>query len=61
MKLNIKTRFNIANKIHQINVTDQPLNQLPKHFLLKMDKFFEYDVNLISQFVKKDLSKWRVL
>ena len=25
-----------------------------------MDKFFEYDVNLISQFVKKDLSKWRV-
>ena len=61
MKHNIKTRFNIANKIHHINVTDQPLDQLPKHFLLKMDKFFEYDVNLISQFIKKDLSKWRVL
>ncbi len=60
-KLNIKTRFNVANKIHQINVTNEPLNKLPKNFLLKMDKFFEYDVDLISQFVKKDLSKWRVL
>ena len=59
-KHNIKTRFNVANKIHKINVTDKPLNELPKNFLLKMDKFFEYDVNLISQFVKKDLSKWRV-
>ena len=49
------------NKIHKINVTDKPLDKLPKNFLLKMDKFFEYDVNLVSQFVKKDLSKWRVL
>ena len=60
-KLGIKTRFNVANKIHKANVTGQPLEKLPKNFLLKMDKYFEYDINLISQFVKKDLSKWRVL
>ena len=60
-RLNIKTRFNVANKIHKVNVTDQPLNKLPKHFLLKMDKYFQHDFNLISEFVNKDLSKWRVL
>ena len=60
-KLSIKTRFNVANKIHKVNVTGQPLEKLPKNFLLKMEKYFEYDINLISQFVKKDLSKWRVL
>ena len=59
-KLRVKTRFNVANRIHKVNVTDQPLDKLPKNFLLKMDKFFEYDISLISQFVKKDLSNWRV-
>ena len=59
-KLNIKTRFNIAAKIHKVNVTSQSLNKLPKNFLLKMDNFFEYDIKLISQFVKRDLSNWRV-
>ena len=59
-KLRLKTRFNVASRIHKINVTDQPLDKLPKNFLLKMDKFFEEDINLISRFVKKDLSKWRV-
>ncbi len=60
-KFNIKTRFDLASKIHRINVSDRPLNKLPRNFLLKMDKYFEHDVNLISQIVKKDLSKWRVL
>ena len=59
-KLNIRTEFSVANKIHKINVTDEPLDKLPKNFQLKMNKFFIHDVNLISQFVKKDLSKWRV-
>ena len=59
-KLKIKTRFNVANKIHKVNITDQPLNKLPKNFLLEMDKYFEYDINLLSQLIKKDLSKWRV-
>ena len=54
-RLNIKTRFNVANKIHKVNVTDQPLNKLPKYFLLKMDKYFQHDFNLISEFVNKDL------
>jgi len=60
-KLNVKTRFNVANKIHKVNVSDQPLDKLPKCLLLKMDKYFEHDINLISQFVKKDLSDWRAL
>tara|TARA_B100000035_G_C20994458_1_gene551797 strand:+ start:633 stop:1520 length:888 start_codon:yes stop_codon:yes gene_type:complete len=59
-KLKIKTRFNVANKIHKANITDQPLDKLPKNFLLEMDKFFEYDINLLSQLIKKDLSKWRI-
>ena len=59
-KLGIKTRFNVANRIHKVNVTDQPLDKLPKNFLAKMNKFFEHDINLISQFVKKDLSNWGV-
>ena len=59
-RLKIKTNFNLANKIHNANVTEQPLIKLPKSFLLKMDKYFEYDINLLSQLIKKDLSKWRV-
>ena len=39
-KLNIKTEFSVANKIHKINVTDEPLDKLPKNFQLKMNKFF---------------------
>ena len=60
-KLNVRTRFNVASKIHKLNVKEQPLDKLPKNFLLKMDKFFGYDINLLSQIIKKDLSKWRVL
>ncbi len=60
-KMNIKTRFNIAGKIHKINITDDPLEELPTNFLLKMNKFFENDINLLSRLIKKDLSKWSVL
>ena len=59
-KMNIKTKFNIADKIHKINITDDPLDHLPESFLLKMDKFFEHDITLLSRLIKKDLSKWRI-
>ena len=59
-KLKITTRFNVANKIHKANVIEQSLDELPMNFLLKMDKFFDYDINLLSRLIKKDLSKWRV-
>ncbi len=59
-KLKITTRFNVANKIHKANVIEQSLDELPMSFLLKMDKFFDYDINLLSRLIKKDLSKWRV-
>ena len=59
-KMNIKTKFNIADKIHKMNITDDPLDHLPESFLLKMDKFFEHDITLLSKLIKKDLSKWRI-
>ena len=58
-RMRIKTKFNIANKIHKINVNNEPLDRLPRDFLLKMDKFFDNDVCLLSKLIKKDLSKWR--
>ena len=58
--LEIKTKFNVANKIHKANITRQPLDELPINFLLRMDKFFDYDINLLSRLIKKDLSKWRI-
>ena len=58
--MNIKTGFNIADKIHKMNTTSDSLNELPVNFLLKMDKFFQYDIALLSRLIKKDLSKWRV-
>ena len=59
-KMNIKTKFNVADKIHKMNITNDPLDHLPENFLLKMDKFFEHDITLLSRLIKKDLSKWRV-
>ena len=34
-KLNVKTRFNVANKIHKVNVTGQPLDKAAKEFSIK--------------------------
>tara|TARA_Y100000768_G_scaffold194258_1_gene145786 strand:- start:2670 stop:3557 length:888 start_codon:yes stop_codon:yes gene_type:complete len=59
-KMNIKTKFNIADKIHKMNITDDPLDYLPENFLLKMENFFKYDTILLSRLIKKDLSKWRI-
>ena len=59
MKLRINTKFNVVNKIHKVNVTKEPLDKLSSKFLLKMDKFFDGDIRLLSKLIKKDLSKWR--
>ena len=58
--MNIKIKFNIADKIHKMNITDDPLDHLPESFLSEMDKFFEHDITLLSRLIKKDLSKWRI-
>ena len=34
-------------------------DKLSSKFLLKMDKFFDGDIRLLSKLIKKDLSKWR--
>ena len=59
-KMNIKTKFNVADKIHKMNITDDPLDELPTSFIIKMNKFFEHDITLLSKLIKKDLSKWIV-
>ena len=58
-QMNINTKFNVVNKIHKVNVTKEPLDKLSSKFLLKMDKFFDGDIRLLSKLIKKDLSKWR--
>ena len=58
-QMNINTGFNVANKIHRINVTKEPLGKLSSKFLLKMHKYFDDDIRLLSKLIKKDLSKWR--
>ena len=41
------------------NVTKEPLGKLSSKFLLKMHKYFDDDIRLLSKLIKKDLSKWR--
>ena len=45
-KMNIKIKFNIADKIHKMNITDDPLDHLPL-FSIKW-RFFEQDITIIK-------------
>jgi len=58
-KVGIETEFGFANKIHQANIEEKPLEQLNQDVHKKMKNFYEKDLKLLSSLVKKDLSAWR--
>ena len=58
--LGIKSTFGIADRIHNKNITDETPKQLSSSTLRVLADYFENDIQILSNLLNKDFSKWNL-